>query len=106
MRLLRKVKRQKQKTAFQKFNTYCSIAFVVLILLTGSVYSVVQVSASQGFSSHTSAWYNVNAGMDNRKADTYPYNSETANVTAVSMDIAYGTTRGLVQYYGEEYMFS
>lgn len=101
MRLLRKVKRQKQKTAFQKFNTYCSIAFVVLILLTGSVYSVVQVSASQGFSSHTSAWYNVNAGMDNRKADTYPYNSETANVTAVSMDIAYGTTRGLVQYYGE-----
>lgn len=101
MRLLRKVKRQKQKTAFQKFNTYCSIAFVVLILLTGSVYSVVQVSASQGFSSHTSAWYNVNAGMDNRKADTYPYNSETANVTAVSMDIAYGTTRSLVQYYGE-----
>lgn len=101
MRQVVKRKQQKKKSNLQKFNTYCSIAFVMLLLLTGTLYSVVQVSAQQGFTRHDSAWYNLDEGMANRKGDTYPYNSDSATVNAVSMDVAYGTTRGLIQYYGE-----
>lgn len=101
MRQVVKRKQQKKKSNLQKFNTYCSIAFVMLLLLTGTLYSVVQVSAQQGFTRHDSAWYNLDEGMANRKGDTYPYNSDTATVNAVSLDVAYGTTRGLIQYYGE-----
>lgn len=101
MRQVVKRKQQKKKSNLQKFNTYCSIAFVMLLLLTGTLYSVVQVSAQQGFTRHDSAWYNLDEGMANRKGDTYPYNSDSATVNAVSLDVAYGTTRGLIQYYGE-----
>lgn len=101
MRQVVKRKQQKKKSNLQKFNTYCSIAFVMLLLLTGTLYSVVQVSAQQGFTRHDSAWYNLDEGMANRKGDTYPYNSDSATVNAVSLDVAYGTTRSLIQYYGE-----
>lgn len=101
MRQVVKRKQQKKKSNLQKFNTYCSIAFVMLLLLTGTLYSVVQVSATQGFTRHDSAWYNLDEGMANRKGDTYPYNSDSATVNAVSMDVAYGTTRSLIQYFGE-----
>ena len=72
MRQVVKRKQQKKKSNLQKFNTYCSIAFVMLLLLTGTLYSVVQVSAQQGFTRHDSAWYNLDEGMTNRKGDTYP----------------------------------
>lgn len=101
MRQVVKRKQQKKKSNLQKFNTYCSIAFVMLLLLTGTLYSVVQVSAQQGFTRHDSAWYNLDEGMTNRKGDTYPYNSDSATVNAVSLDVAYGTTRSLIQYFGE-----
>lgn len=101
MRQVRKQPRQKKKNSRQMFNTYCSIAFVMLLLFSSTLYSVVQVSAAQGFNSHDKAWDSVNNTMP-RQADTYPYNCDTVTaINSVGLDTAYGTMRSLVQYCGE-----
>ena len=102
---MRQVKKQlykpKAKGKMYSFNTYMSVIMVLLILLSGTIYSVTQVSATQGFTKHSTAWEGVNTGMPTKKGDTYPYNSNTVNITSVSLDVLYGTTRSLVQYNGE-----
>lgn len=101
MRQVRKQPRQKKKNSRQMFNTYCSIAFVMLLLFSSTLYSVVQVSAAQGFNAHDKAWDSVNNTMP-RQADTYPYNCDTVTaINSVGLDTAYGTMRSLVQYCGE-----
>lgn len=102
---MRQVKKQlykpKAKGKMYSFNTYMSVIMVLLILLSGTIYSVTQVSATQGFTKHSTAWEGVNTGMPTKKGDTYPYNSNTVSITSVSLDVLYGTTRSLVQYNGE-----
>jgi len=102
---MRQVKKQlykpKAKGKMYSFNTYMSVIMVLLILFSGTIYSVTQVSATQGFTKHSTAWEGVNTGMPTKKGDTYPYNCDTVSVTSVSLDVLYGTTRSLVQYNGE-----
>ena len=77
------------------------IPIVVLIFLLISSFFLI-VNASQGFYTANTNWKNLYEKMSEDKTDTYPYNSSTATITSVSLDVLYGTTRwSLVQYYGE-----
>lgn len=77
------------------------IPIVVLIFLLISSFFLI-VNASQGFYTANTNWKNLYEKMSEDETDTYPYNSSTATINSVSLDVLYGTTRwSLVQYYGE-----
>ena len=76
------------------------IVFFLLIIFVSSA-AVLNVYAADGFRKRSDAWKRVEDSMPSTKEDTFPYDSETATITSVSMDVIYGTTRDLVTYYGE-----
>ena len=76
------------------------ISLLVLILIGvlfafKSAYANVSFhTADENFSGYENS---LNASLD----DTYPYNSDTATINKVSLDVMYGATRGLIYYHGE-----
>ena len=69
----------------------------MLVVLTYSAVSVVNASS---LGKRSKAWKRIETSVD-AEEDTYPYNSDTAQITSVSMDILYGTSRDLVTFFGE-----
>lgn len=59
------------------------------------------VSAESGFTEHSARWDDLEESMSCKEKDTYPYNSDTAKINSVGMDVLYGTNRGLISYLGE-----
>ena len=74
--------------------------FMLVILFT---LAAVQTVRADGLHKRSEAWYegSIYDRMPSKKDDTYPYNSETATINIVSLDVLYGTSRELVLYYGE-----
>ena len=65
--------------------------------------SIQWVVASSGFKKNDDRWTNVEESLD-KKEDIYPYNvadEKDVQITSVSLDVAYGVTRGLVSFHGE-----
>ena len=75
------------------------IIFVAIVFIFS--YAAVLVVRADGLHKRDQAWYGEYDSMPSKQDDLFPYNSKTATISAVSMDILYGTSRELVAYFGE-----
>ncbi|MBQ8218194.1 MAG: hypothetical protein IJZ79_02720 [Bacilli bacterium] len=78
------------------------IIVVSLFIVISTIASITIVHAAAGsfhaFDTNWDGYYNkISASED----DTYPYNSSTATITSMSMDVLYGTKRDFTFYRGE-----
>ncbi len=83
---------------------YIPIVVLVLLIITGLCYSFHIANAAEGFKTVNDNWSGISNKMSEDAIETYPYDGSTdshANITSVSLDILYGTTRKLVTYHGE-----
>ena len=97
---------QKIKNLYIKYNEDNNKNTLILILsifiiLAITLFSICYIASARGFTTANTNWHNENNNMDSNPKETFPYNSTSAAIKSVSMDILYGTTRGLVTYYGE-----
>ena len=78
------------------------IIVLSIIIIFAAITSIRYVYASGGsFNKADTAWDNENNKLAGSLDDTYPYNSITATISSLSLDVLYGTTRPLVFYHGE-----
>lgn len=77
------------------------IISLAVILLIGVLFAFKAANALVSFHEADSNWEDYSNSIDASKIDTYPYDSSTATISMVSMDVLYGTTRSLVWYHGE-----
>lgn len=90
------------KTKFTKISKSLPIIVLSIIILFTAFMSIHYVSAGGGsFKQADTNWDDYSNNVDASLEDTYPYNSKTATIKSVSMDILYGKTRELVYYHGE-----
>ena len=88
------------KSVIKKHLPIIILAFILFIITSMSIQWVV---ASSGFKKNDDRWTNVEESLD-KKEDIYPYNvadEKDVQITSVSLDVAYGVTRGLVSFHGE-----
>ena len=89
---------------------------IVLLLCCIIFFSSFSVVYALGLGKHNNIFENLNDTVAASKQDTYPYSRLTAvksgdvvieealssdKISSVGMDVLYGTTHGLVMYYGE-----
>ena len=76
---------------------------IVLLLCCIIFFSSFSSVYALGLGKHNNVWENLNDSLAASKSDIYPYNSTTSGITikSVGMDVLYGTTHGIVLYYGE-----
>ena len=84
----------------KKLNKILALIVLSAIIIISATYSIISVNASNGFNSKTTAWSGENNNAEANQIDTYPYNSTTAAITSVNLDVAYGISRGTVTYNG------
>jgi len=86
------------KKAFKIFPAILSVllAVAIVILLFTDITTVYAGSFTK--KNKAFAWLGNGNVAD---SDTYPYNSKTATINSVSIDVLYGNTRNLIVYYGE-----
>ena len=78
------------------------IIILSIMMIAAFCFSIHFVYASGGSLAQCDTnWDNYENKMNASADDTYPYDSDSATITSVSLDVLYGTTRGLVVYHGE-----
>ena len=85
---------------FDLFKSLPIITLVIMIIFT-TFMSVKFVYAGGSLKECDDNWDQYNNKIEASLDDTYPFNSTTATITSLSMDVMYGTTRNLVFYHGE-----
>ena len=81
---------------------YLPIIVVAILIIASAITSVIVVSAAGGSFHETDVnWEGYNNSLSASKNDTYPYNSSTATISSMSLDVLYGTKRDFVFYHGE-----
>lgn len=82
-------------------NYILPILFVCTFILTVTILSVKICNAAVALTACSKNWECTNNKLNASIDDTYPYNSDTATISGVSMDVLYGTSKNLVYYHGE-----
>ena len=79
---------------------------IVLLLCCIIFFSSFSAVYALGLGKHNNVWDNLGDDLGGSQTDTYPYNrigqsDWSGNIKSVGMDVLYGTTHGIVLYYGE-----
>ena len=79
---------------------------IVLLLCCIIFFSSFSAVYALGLGKHNNVWDNLGDDLGGSQTDTYPYNrigqsDWSGTVKSVGMDVLYGTTHGIVLYYGE-----
>lgn len=79
---------------------------IVLLLCCIIFFSSFSAVYALGLGKHNNVWDNLGDELGGSQTDTYPYNrigqsDWSGNIKSVGMDVLYGTTHGIVLYYGE-----
>lgn len=74
---------------------------VVLLLVCILILSSFSVAYATSLGKHNSAFTLLHNKMDSSPDQTYPYDTENAQITQVGFDVLYGTKRDLIEYFGE-----
>jgi len=79
---------------------------IVLLLCCIIFFSSFSAVYALGLGKHNNVWDNLGDDLGGSQTDTYPYNrigqaDWSGTIKSVGMDVLYGTTHGIVLYYGE-----
>lgn len=82
-------------------NNLLPIISLSVLILIGILFAVKAAYANVSFHTADENFSGYENSLNASSDDTYPYNSDTATINKVSLDVMYGTTRGLTYYHGE-----
>lgn len=82
-------------------NNLLPIISLAVLILIGILFAVKAAYANVSFHTADENFSGYENSLNASSDDTYPYNSDTATINKVSLDVMYGTTRGLTYYHGE-----
>jgi hypothetical protein len=82
-------------------NNLLPIISLAVLILIGVLFSVKAAYANVSFHTTDENFSGYKNSLNASSDDTYPYNSDTATINKVSLDVMYGAARGFTYYHGE-----